>query len=516
MMRELAFGLIIFESLLSTSLGGEFPSEATIVADDAPLRSGPSDSFYATDYLAKGTTVEVYLQEGDWLAIRPPAGSFSWVLAGDVNATNQPDVVRVIRSGTRTRVGSRVSNDRNVQYVRLHAGEALRLVDGEMSSGSEWLKIEPPSGEFRWIHRRFVSATSPPLADQFPEKGTAKFTHASFESSSPKTAKLLSSTSDDGQAASTPIAAAVVPDAAPGMTSMKTEPIPIETPAPAPELQPAEQLPASQSAWVSRTEDEATVADRIEQKDESQPNAITDFDSEIRSLDLELSRQVTRDSSDWNLATLRKRTEQVIDTAHSSRQRSRARELLKRIAEFEQVQRQSGGLAGHSATPPAASHPNRPEVVGTPQQLQGEPVRQRGSALHSIVSSRSEFPAAESETDGYGWLIPVATNRADLPRFALTNDEGVIMQFVSPRAGLNLRPHLRQKVRILGERSFLPSLGKPHVSAARIVAAGDRRRSGLGTAYVVHHDTAISEGNRRRPCDLLGFEGRPGHGPIDR
>ncbi len=65
--------------------------------------------------------------------------------------------------------------------------------------------------------------------------------------------------------------------------------------------------------------------------------------------------------------------------------------------------------------------------------------------------------------------MPVFTSRADIPKFALTDNDGGILSFVSPRSGLNIRPYLRKQVGVLGQRAYLSNLKKPHLSITRIV-----------------------------------------------
>src|SRR6266478_506683 len=64
------------------SRADEFPYTACVNSAEVFLRSGPGKNYYPTDKLDKGTKVEVYRQDpGGWCAIRPPAHSFSWVSA---------------------------------------------------------------------------------------------------------------------------------------------------------------------------------------------------------------------------------------------------------------------------------------------------------------------------------------------------------------------------------------------------------------------------------------------------
>jgi hypothetical protein len=60
-----------------------------------------------------------------------------------------------------SRVGSRLSENRDIIQVRLHKGETVEVVEPrgrELNAGPTppWYKIAPPAGEFRWVSGRFV------------------------------------------------------------------------------------------------------------------------------------------------------------------------------------------------------------------------------------------------------------------------------------------------------------------------------------------------------------------------
>ncbi len=139
-----------------------FPYKACVTADDVYVRSGPGDNYYPTDKLKAGTEVEVYRHDpGGWFAIRPPKGSFSWVSSRHLQFDGN-HLATISGERVAARVGSRLSDVRDVIQVRLHNGEAVEVVEPRRNaqSGDEttaaWCKIAPPSGEFRWVSGRFV------------------------------------------------------------------------------------------------------------------------------------------------------------------------------------------------------------------------------------------------------------------------------------------------------------------------------------------------------------------------
>ena len=165
----IALLLSICSLVRDSALADEFPYRAAIKTADTQVRSGPGKNFYATDKLDEGATVEVYRHDpGGWAAIRPPDGSFSWVKARYLQQNETcPCVATVNSQGVVARVGSSVTEARDVIQVHLDHGEAVELVDGDEAKPGSWRKIAPPSGEFRWVPMDAIERSSEPalLAD---------------------------------------------------------------------------------------------------------------------------------------------------------------------------------------------------------------------------------------------------------------------------------------------------------------------------------------------------------------
>ena len=63
-----------------------FPLSVRVTASHTYLRAGPSDDFYPTERLLRDDTVEVWaIDPAGYCAVRPVAGSFSWLRAADVD-----------------------------------------------------------------------------------------------------------------------------------------------------------------------------------------------------------------------------------------------------------------------------------------------------------------------------------------------------------------------------------------------------------------------------------------------
>lgn len=142
-----------------------FPYTAFANADNVQVRSGPGENYYPTDALPRGAAVEVYRHDpGGWYAVRPPEGSFSWVQAQDVQPWD--DRVVVVESPRAVaRVGSQLSDIRDVIQLRLEQGEHLQVLGAKTFGEQTWYKIAPPSGEFRWVYGRFLDPQPAGTAD---------------------------------------------------------------------------------------------------------------------------------------------------------------------------------------------------------------------------------------------------------------------------------------------------------------------------------------------------------------
>ena len=141
-----------------------FPVSATVATGNAQVHCGPAKVHYATDRLAKGTSVDVYRLDPDgWCAIRPPKRSFSIV---PVSAINQTDIDLGIVKENKTPawVGTLLGSVKEPMYqVQLKRNERVEILGViETPNGNKtqsWFQIKPPSGEYRWIHINQLAAS---------------------------------------------------------------------------------------------------------------------------------------------------------------------------------------------------------------------------------------------------------------------------------------------------------------------------------------------------------------------
>jgi hypothetical protein len=203
---------------------------------------------------------------------------------------------------------------------------------------------------------------------------------------------------------------------------------------------------------------------------------------------------------------LRQETAAVLARAESPELRAGLRDLLERIAIFEHVQRRYGGgelppvqyaPAGMGWMPPPAAvamtatpTPGTADPFSAPANAAegaplGEPSRGEptGETLNVLARARADLaeslrgtasappatpPATEARYDAVGTLKPVFSRRKGAPRYALVDDRGAVVSFLSPAAELDLERFLGQRIGVHGARGFIPEFRQTHVTAGRV------------------------------------------------
>ena len=282
-MRPLALTFLCCSALLSsTAIGGTaFPYKASATSDDVYVRSGPGQNYYATDKLKRGQQVEVYRHDpGGWCAIRPVEGSFTWVSGRFLKPTKH-NLAVVTEEGVAARVGSRFGDTRDVVQVRLRKGEVVEVLESPSGDGhgSQWYKIAPPSGEFRWVSSKYLDA-------EYPHDGLRR-RHAD-----------------------------------------NREPEP-----------PADDRVAESSRHRYREPSDAAGESLLARS--GMPRAISskEFQEELERIELELTVMLIEEPTAWSFDSLWERTNTLLDQSRTALERGRARQLASKITKFEDIKR---------------------------------------------------------------------------------------------------------------------------------------------------------------------------------
>lgn len=398
--------------------GEKFPYVAYVVSDDVHVRSGPGKNYYPTDRLSKGDTVEIYRHDpGGWYAIRPPEGSFCWVQAEALKPIGDRIAV-VIKDRTPCFVGTRFSNVHDVHQVRLDQGEEVEILDvkqiGEGDNAQAWCHIAPPSGEFRWVHGKFVNRELPPGL-----------------SSDPRVTRRDADLEEIDNIRDRDVRPAMAE------SGWRSKDRPAEG---ASESENVDRLSSSGKMWKPiGTTDRQTADDLATKKPLTPDGEIDHFQAELNTIDLALSKVVAEDPATWEFTALRRKAEASLSRAGTALERGRVRLILNRISRFEDVKR-------------------RYDLLNQP-----------GGDAAIAVRRAPVLPVAEATRyDGMGKLTPVVSQRVGAPRYALVNENNEVVSFITPAPGTDLQPFVGMQVGVSGQRGYMPELKKPHVTAQRI------------------------------------------------
>lgn len=428
-------------------------SEATAVM------SGPGESYYPVLKLPPGTQLEVHQQlPGGWLAVRPPQGSFSLVSVSAIESADYR-TARVTRDGAASRVGSALVEDSSAVHVRLQRGELVEVLDPAADPLTHLVRIAPPAGEFRWVRAadvssRPVAVTSPPSA----QAHTSPVVVAEVEPQSPPEPAA------DSQAEVALAPPAPQQEATPEIATTNGNNqwrVREETDEATPASEPAEagggvEMAAydsveSTAAAPATTTTEATstaaIADNssLGNSPQSGGAAPRSFESQLDLLEIQLSRRIAGPTNLWVFEDLEQQAAHLAGQATQGQQQNRIRELGTRMARFSEIANRHRALAAQQATAGVRSLPPVSAVPGTPAPANGA-----------------------AGYDAVGVLRPVVSQRPGAPPYALVDDKGEVITFVTPGPSVNLQAHLGQRVAVSGTRAYLPAYRRRNIQTARV------------------------------------------------
>ncbi|MEX2169557.1 MAG: hypothetical protein WD851_09615 [Pirellulales bacterium] len=441
--RLLRVGLLLLAVVLALGecpslLAQQLPFQVYAAEHGIVVRGGPGEAYYATQDLKHGEELTVYrIEDEDWYAVRPPRGSFSLVSATAV-ADHGDGTGEVVRSGAASRVGSSITDLQDTVHVRLEKGERIQILGAQMRDGVKWLRIEPPHGEFRWVHRGDVT-TSPP--DEAPP----------VEVTEPRASDVLALAQGTDRYGAPLLASEADPNGAAGA----------DAPRPLPP-------PDAMTQAEGSVETIAPESLKPNSKPAAQPNpaAGDEFAQQMFVMEVELGRTVAEPPTLWNLGGLEQDAAKLLSSAKTEQERDSVRQFAARLERFSSIRRRhelvspvDGLLATRMPTAGVSAMPQATAVPNTVAQS---------------VSDAGATQPVDSRFDAMGLLRPVASKRADAPKFALVNDAGQIITFVTPAPDVNLQPYVGRRIGVTGTRGYMAEFNHRHVTAGRVMPVGDR------------------------------------------
>lgn len=417
-------------------LAQQLPFQVYAAEHGIVVRGGPGEAYYATQELKHGDELTVYrIEDEDWYAVRPPRGSFSLVSATAV-ADHGDGTGEVVRSGAASRLGSSITQLQDTVHVRLEKGERIQILGAQMRDGVKWLRIEPPHGEFRWVHRGDVT-TSPP--DEV----------SPVEITEPRATDVLELAQGTDRYGAPLLAGEANPDGA------------ADTPRPLP---PPDAMTQAEGSAVAIAPEPL----KPNSKPTSQPQAAAgdEFARQMFVMEVELGRTVADPPTMWNLGGLEQDAAKLLSSAKTEQERDSVRQFAARLERFSSIRRR------HELTPPVdgllAARTPFPGVGAMPQTTAVP------NTVAQSVSDAGATQPVDSRFDAMGLLRPVASKRADAPKFALVNDAGQIITFVTPAPDVNLQPYVGRRIGVTGTRGYMAEFNHRHVTAGRVMPVGDR------------------------------------------
>ncbi|WP_425400476.1 hypothetical protein [Aeoliella sp.] len=370
------------------------PYSVWIGPTGAKVFSGPGDDYYATQRLPEGTECQVYeeLRDG-WLAIRPPEGSYSLVLASALGE-EKDGVAEVRRDSTPSRIGSVINDSYSSVHVRLERGELVQVLDKAASRDTQWATIAPPAGEFRWVRKVDVTQTAPRRVATLPGDDSGndwrgiEVQTADDPNNDQETIRVVAH--DEPEAPTT--------DAAP-----LPQPQPTETP---------------------------LAAD-------------APFTKKLDRLEIQLSRRVAGPVNLWRFDDLEREAATLLSQATSASEQQAVTSLAGRMSRFSAI-----GERYRNAAPSTNTSGVTQSIATADAPITPDP--------------------ALGQFDAVGVLRPVVSKNGNAPPYALVDDSGQVVTFITPSPSLNLQQLLGQRVGVSGTRGFLPEYRSRNIQTARV------------------------------------------------
>jgi len=148
----------------------------------------------------------------------------------------------------------------------------------------------------------------------------------------------------------------------------------------------------------------------------------------------------------WNTERLERDVAQLTGRAQTQAERDQVHAVQEKISHFAEIGRKAN------------------------QGLAGAP----GQSAITPVSNTAAAGASAGPYDAVGVLRPVVSRRPGAPQYALVDERGQVLSFVTATPDLNLQPYLGRRVGVVGNRGYMPEFQRASVTAARVTPLSDR------------------------------------------
>jgi hypothetical protein len=170
---------------------------------------------------------------------------------------------------------------------------------------------------------------------------------------------------------------------------------------------------------------------------------------QLTDLELRLSRVVAEPPATWQIGPLRQEAQQLLAQAGTAPESAAVNSTIAKLDRFAAISQRYQQVA---------------QNVGSPAQTPITPV---GTAPNAVGPDGQRY-------DAVGILRPVVSKRPGAPQYALVDERGQVVSFVTPTPDMNLQPYLGHRIGITGSRGFIPEFQRAHVTAGRVSPLAER------------------------------------------
>lgn len=174
--------------------------------------------------------------------------------------------------------------------------------------------------------------------------------------------------------------------------------------------------------------------------------------ADVDRLSLLLSRLMAAKATSVEAEPVAQAAFRLASVAPDQVTQGRARLLAERVQQYQRVSRmrEAGAVA---------------QVAATSTFVPGAPTIPSASVLTTPVqqSPAQALPPQSSTVAQVGHLVQVYSARSNTPPYALTDNAGRTLVYVTPSPGVNIRLHLNSYVKVIGQQGFLRGLNTPHI-----------------------------------------------------
>jgi hypothetical protein len=164
----------------------------------------------------------------------------------------------------------------------------------------------------------------------------------------------------------------------------------------------------------------------------------------------------------WNTERLERDATQLLSRAQTPAERDAVQVTLTKIKQFAVIGQRAAQVSATGAVPNPQA-----QVAGAQSTTAPGMTPPIGTSLASIAPNAPGGPY-----DAVGVLRPVVSKRPGAPQFALVDERGQVLSFVTPTPDVNLQPYLGRQVGVVGNKGFIAEFNRSHVTAARVTPIG--------------------------------------------